>query len=103
VDAVSFDLESKFKKKSKAKNMKKHYKEDDIEDNYLQNLFDATNADLGFGAGEYKDPTLNASKHDIRQLQEFVSTKKPLDPFKDLNPLTHKVEIAKDLVYQGAS
>jgi hypothetical protein len=32
-----------------------------------------------------------------------VSTKKPLDPFKDLNPLTHKVEIAKDLVYQGAS
>lgn len=66
MDAVSFDLESKFKKKSKAKNLKKHYKEDDIEANYLQNLFDATNADLGFGQGEYREPTLNASKNDIR-------------------------------------
>jgi hypothetical protein len=46
---------------------------------------------------------LGASKHDIRQLQEFVSTKKPMDPFRDLNPLTHKVEIAKDLKYAGTS
>lgn len=34
-DAVSFDLESKFRKKSKVKNMKKQYKEDELNENYL--------------------------------------------------------------------
>lgn len=65
-DNVSFDLESKFKKKSKMKGMMKHYKEDDVEENYLQNLFEDTDVGLGLGPGEYRDGGLNASKHDIR-------------------------------------
>lgn len=47
---------------------------------------------------EKEDSMLKSSvqMHDIRKLEEFVNTKTPLDPFKNLNPLTHKVEIAKD-------
>jgi len=46
---------------------------------------------------------MKTNKQDIRKLEEFVSTKTPLDPFRALNPLTHKVEISKDNVYHGTS
>ena len=47
--------------------MSKHYKEDDdIKENCLENLYNLTNADTGFGPGEYGAPTLNASKNDLR-------------------------------------
>lgn len=60
---VSFDIESKFKKKNK-KPKAKAYKEDDIEENYLQNLFDDTNIKNGI-IGE-KNVGGGASKNDIR-------------------------------------
>jgi hypothetical protein len=46
---------------------------------------------------------LKTKKEDIRQLEEFISTKKPKDPFKDMDGLTQKVEIKKDVVYNGSS
>lgn len=46
---------------------------------------------------------LRTKKEDIRQLEEFISTKKPKDPFKDMDGLTQKVEIKKDVVYSGTS
>jgi hypothetical protein len=46
---------------------------------------------------------LKTKKEDIRQLEEFISTKKPKDPFKEMNALVEKVEIKKDIQYQGSS
>ena len=42
-------------------------------------------------------------KDDIRQLQEFVTTKRPKDQFKELDPLKQKVDISSGLAYQGTS
>lgn len=46
---------------------------------------------------------LKTKKEDIRQLQEFVTTRRPKDPFKDLEPLKQKVDITKGLAYKGSS
>lgn len=46
---------------------------------------------------------LKTKKEDIRQLQEFVTTRRPKDPFKDLEPLKQKVDITKGLAYVGTS
>jgi hypothetical protein len=75
--------------------MNKNYKEDSIDENYLEDMFEKTETQ--------KVSLSNINKSEIRQLEEFVSTKKPLDPFRDLNPLTHKVEISKDQMYIGTS
>lgn len=40
---------------------------------------------------------LKSNKEDIRQLEEFISTKRPKDPFKDLDPLTQKVDISANV------
>lgn len=90
------ELEKKFKKKKNKwqSNIQKMYKEDhDIEENYLEkNYPDNT-----------QNPMLKTKKEDIRQLQEFVTTKRPKDPFKELEPLKQKVDISKGLQYQGTS
>jgi hypothetical protein len=49
------------------------------------------------------DKMMRTKKEDIRQLEEFISTKKPKDPFKDMDPLTQKVNISADVHYQGTS
>ena len=49
------------------------------------------------------DGMMRTKKEDIRQLEEFISTKKPKDPFKDMDGLTQKVEIKQDVVYHGTS
>lgn len=35
-----------------------------------------------------REGMLRTKKEDIRQLEEFISTKKPKDPFKDMDGLT---------------
>jgi|TARA_B110001469_G_scaffold113386_1_gene116752 hypothetical protein len=45
-------------------------------ENYLEKNFQDANI-----------PMLKTKKEDIRQLQEFVTTRRPKDPFKDLEPL----------------
>ena len=42
-------------------------------------------------------------KNDITYHEECVNTKRPKDSFKELDPLEDKVEITKDVSYQGAS
>jgi hypothetical protein len=42
-------------------------------------------------------------KEDIRQLHEFVSTKRPRDPFKDLDPLNQKVSVSEGKSYLSTS
>lgn len=74
----------------------KLYQEDEeIDDNYLEDKYKSKNS---FGGGAFK-----TRKEDIRQLEEFVSTKSPKDPFKGLNPLTEKVSITGGLAYYGTS
>jgi hypothetical protein len=46
---------------------------------------------------------MKTNKDDIRQLEEFISTKRPKDPFKDLDPLTQKVDISIGIPYKGTS
>ena len=66
------------------------YKEDDeLGGDYLANQYD----------NEMQANALKTKKEDIRQLQEFVTIKRPKDPFKDLEPLKQKVNITKGLVY----
>lgn len=93
------EIESKFsKKKRNHKNLAgyKQYKEDIIDEKYLEDKYDKKEQEDYY----QKNKT---SIDDIRQLEEFVSTKRPKDQFKDLNPLTSKVDIAKETSYQGTS
>jgi hypothetical protein len=46
---------------------------------------------------------MKTNKEDIRQLEEFISTKRPKDPFKELDPLIEKVAITPEAKYQGTS
>ena len=46
---------------------------------------------------------MRTNKEDIRQLEEFISTKPPRDPFKDIDPLTQKVDISEGVHYHGTS
>ena len=56
------------------------YKNDDpIEENYLEDKYNKK---------DNIDTMMKTNKDDIRQLEEFISTKRPKDPFKDLDPLT---------------
>jgi hypothetical protein len=93
------EIESRFTKKKR--NLKfgqfsKLYKdEDETGTNYLEDSLDMR-----------KNPqhsNLKTKKEDIRQLEEFISTKRPIDPFKDLDPLTQKVDISTGLKYQCTS
>lgn len=91
------EIELKFQKK-KTKNLmiNKMYKEDEmLENGYLRDQYPGKPNDM--------DGMLRTKKEDIRQLEEFISTKKPKDPFKDMDGLTQKVEIKQDVVYHGAS
>lgn len=55
------------------------YKEDDdLEENYLEEKYNQHEAVQNL---------VKTKKEDIRQLQEFVTIKKPKDPFRDLEPL----------------
>lgn len=75
--------------------MNKLYKEDDdLGENYLENQY---------ANQETPGNVMKTKKEDIRQLQEFVTTKRPKDPFKDLEPLKQKVNITKGLKYNGTS
>ena len=88
------EIESKYRKKNTKKNMiSKVYKEDNVDVNYLEDKFEFNEI-----ANAKK-----TNKNDIRQLEEFVSTKRPKDQFRDLDPLTQKVEIAHDKKYSGTS
>ena len=75
----------------------KLFKEDDENGSqYLLDLFTA-------GKEGRIEPMLKTKKEDIRQLEEFINTKRPKDPFKDLNPLISKVDITPVLEYRGSS
>jgi hypothetical protein len=80
------EIESKYLKKTNNKKyiVSKVYKEDNVDTNYLEDKYQ--NNDNGMGN--------KTNIQDIRQLEEFVSTKRPKDQFRDLDPLTQKVEIA---------
>ena len=95
------EIESKFARK-KANNhhqkllKAKIYKnEDPIEENYLEDKFKNRPDNI--------NQMMKTNKEDIRQLEEFVSTKRPKDPFKDLDPLTQKVDISVGIPYKGTS
>lgn len=75
----------------------KIFKEDDDKaSNYLEDQFNPNKL-------ERIEPILKTKKEDIRQLEEFIHTKRPKDPYKDLNPLTSKVDITPVLEYRGSS
>ena len=42
-------------------------------------------------------------EYNLKQLEEFNSTKRPKDPFLELKPLTEKVVINAEVKYQGSS
>ena len=65
--------------------------EDDIDENYLEDKYTS-------GAGTNLD-FQKTKREDIRQLEEFISTKRPKDPFKELDPLIEKVDINADAKY----
>lgn len=69
--------------------------EDPLEENYLEDKFKNKPDNLNL--------MMKTNKDDIRQLEEFISTKRPKDPFKDLDPLTQKVDISVGIPYKGTS
>ena len=90
------EIESKFAKKKK--NFKhlltnKMYKEDYVEGEH----------DLVYGDEEPIDQAGNDQEFNLKQLEEFISTKRPKDPFLELKPLTEKVVINPSAKYQGSS
>ena len=93
------EIELKFqKKRNNMRNLmhNKMYKEDEnLDSSHLQDQFPKH--------GNEFDRMLKTKKEDIRQLEEFISTKKPKDPFKEMNALIEKVEIKKGVNYHGTS
>jgi hypothetical protein len=90
------EIESKFAKKKK--NFKhlltnKMYKEDYVEGEH----------DLVYGDEEHIEQAGNDQEFNLKQLEEFISTKRPKDPFLELKPLTEKVVINPSSKYQGSS
>lgn len=69
--------------------------EDPLEENYLEDKFKNKPDNI--------NSMMKTNKDDIRQLEEFISTKRPKDPFKDLDPLTQKVDISVGIPYKGTS
>lgn len=93
---VNSEIESKYTRKKLNKGIaKKFYKEDEDQENSFEEI-GANNDSPVFKKNKQ-------NKEDIRNLGEFITTKKPKDPFKDLDPLTQKVDIQSDLAYQGTS
>jgi hypothetical protein len=71
-----------------------YYKEDDKNNSFIREDKDVV------------DPVLKANidkKEEFLDFKELINTKRPKDPFKDLNPLTQKVDITAEKVYQGTS
>ena len=79
---------------------RKIYKEDseEMRSNYLEDQFVSHGHKLG-----RIESILKTKKEDIRQLEEFINTKRPRDPFKDLDPLISKVDITGSVSYEGTS
>jgi hypothetical protein len=69
--------------------------EEDIDENYMEDKYT--------GGGGANLDFAKTKKEDIRQLEEFISTKRPKDPFKELDPLIEKVDINPEAKYQGTS
>lgn len=93
------EIETKFKKKKESAMRKlktKIFKEDAEGE---QETF----ADNFMAKAEGANNMTKTKKEDIRQLEEFISTKRPKDPFKDLDPLSSKVDITPSVRYQGTS
>lgn len=57
------------------------------------------------GKGSMESPYKLLKKNDFinKGMEENIPNKKPKDPFKDLDPLTQKVDITKGVGYQGTS
>ena len=96
------EIETKFMKKKELalkKINRKIYKEDseEMRSNYLEDQFKS------HGKEGRIEPILKTNKQDLRQLEEFISTKRPRDPFKDLDPLVSKVDITVGVLYEGTS
>jgi hypothetical protein len=91
------EIESKFaKKKKNFKHLLKNkmYKED----------YGEQEPDPLYGEEETAAQAANEDKEfNLKQLEEFVSTKRPKDPFLELKPLTEKVVINPISRYQGSS
>jgi len=69
--------------------------EEDVDETYLEDKYT--------GGGGANIDFQKTKKEDIRQLEEFISTKRPKDPFKELDPLIEKVDINPEAKYQGTS
>lgn len=99
------ELENKFKKKKDAviKRLTKKgmYKEE--EDDLRSNSNFSNFLEDKFKGKTTTNVLQKTKKEDIRRLEEFISTRRPKDPFKDLDPLVSKVDIAPDTKYQGTS
>lgn len=95
---ISQEIEQKFRKKKFAQMNRiktKLFKDDDqFESKYLKDQY--------FGVNNIP---LKTKKEDIRQLEEFVSTKRPDNPFEKgkIDDRYQKVDIQKDYKYQGTS
>ena len=58
------------------------------------------------GLPEAEDDVMDRAheqEYNLKQLEEFISTKRPKDPFLELKPLTEKVVINQSVRYQGSS
>jgi hypothetical protein len=78
---INYDIESKFRTKKKTLKEilnSKIYKNEDLDLNYIQNRYN-------------EEPEHNqiekTKKDEINHLKEFISTKRPMKAFADLNPL----------------
>lgn len=56
---------------------------------------------------QFKDENVREAtkpgKNEIRLMEEWVSTKRPKDPYLELKPLTEKVIINSKAIYDGES
>lgn len=95
---MSKKLERKFKKNVMIndKNLiKKTYKDDDEQEQIT--LIDQ------YEQKHTPQVSTKTGENDIRQLYDFVDTSGKFDPFQDINPLTQKIEIAKNQKYNCTS
>lgn len=70
------------------------YKEDQLVEGEVDNTQ---------GQKDSNDPQVNEKELNLKQLEEFISTKRPKDPFLELKPLTEKVVINPKSRYVGSS
>lgn len=97
-DVQSFansEIECKFAKKRIKKSLQKvYFKEDDRYNDFLRHDADVVDPIVKFNMDK---------KDEFLDLKEQINIKRPKDPFRDLNPLTQKVDITSDMPYQGSS